>query len=385
MFIQSNQNETQDSQPATAANTTNTTVSFAAEQGLAGEVNAYFPHPYLNALAAVIIFVLLGKFVDWLVTGLLSKLVMRTKNDLDDRILEILHRPIFLSVLLIGLSFATYLMEQPPRITEITVHILQTIAVFVWFYFGLRLIQAVLDEMERSEDRFLFVTSNTKPLLKNSLTLVVAAGGVYAAFLIWNINITAWLASAGIVGLAVSFAAKDTLANIFGGVTIFADKPFKVGDYIILGTGERGMVTMIGVRSTRIITRDDVEITVPNGVLATTTIVNESGGPTEKFRIRLQVGVAYGSDVDKVEEVLLKVAASHKDVCKDPEPRARFRAFGGSSLDYELLCWVSRPVLKGLVLHELHKDVYKAFHSEGITIPFPQQDIYVKEIPRGDQ
>ena len=121
------------------------------------------------------------------------------------------------------------------------------------------------------------------PLIKNTVTLVLAAIGVYAAFLIWDINITAWLASAGIIGLAVSFAAKDTLSNIFGGVTIFADKPFKVGDYIILGTGERGMVTMIGVRSTRILTRDDVEITVPNGILATTTIINESGGPRNNF------------------------------------------------------------------------------------------------------
>jgi len=122
-----------------------------------------------------------------------------------------------------------------------------------------------------------------------------------------------------------------------------------------------------------------VEITVPNGILATTTIINESGGPDEKFRVRLKVGVAYGSDIDKVEQLLLKVCADHEQVCRDPHPRARFRAFGDSSLAYELLCWVERPVLQGLVLHELHRAVYKAFNEEGIVIPFPQQDVYIKE------
>lgn len=356
----------------------------ADEDGLAREINSFFPYPYLNALGAILVFIMLGKVVDWVVTGLISKLVMRTKNDLDDKILEILHRPIFLTVVLMGLSLATHLLMLPDQVRVITVDVIKTLVVFVWFHFSLKLLGVVLDQMERHEDRFRFITTTTKPLIKNTVTLVLAAGGVYAVFLIWEINITAWLASAGIIGLAVSFAAKDTLANVFGGVTIFADKPFKVGDYIILGTGERGMITMIGVRSTRILTRDDVEITVPNNILATTTVINESGGPHEKFRIRLKVGVAYGSDIDKVEKVLLKVANDHREVCEDPFARVRFRAFGNSSLDYELLCWVEKPVLQGLVLHELHREVYKAFNRENIVIPFPQQDVYIKEVAKQD-
>ncbi|REJ78651.1 MAG: mechanosensitive ion channel family protein [Acidobacteria bacterium] len=372
----SNSNQTVGEQGANILNA----ATRADEMGLAREINNLFPHPYLNALGAILIFILLGKVIDWVVTGVVSRLVQRTKTDIDDRVLEILHRPIFLTVVLMGLSLATHLLMLPDRVTVITVDIIKTLVVFVWFNFSLRLLQVILEQMERHEERFKFVTSTTMPLIKNSVTLVLAAAAVYAVFLIWDINITAWLASAGIVGLAVSFAAKDTLSNVFGGVTIFADKPFKVGDYIILGTGERGMITMIGVRSTRILTRDDVEITVPNSILATTTVINESGGPHEKFRIRLKVGVAYGSDIDKVEEVLLKAANDHKEVCADPFARVRFRAFGNSSLDYELLCWVNRPVLQGLVLHELHREVYKAFNREGIEIPFPQQDIYIKQV-----
>lgn len=369
----SNQKESNQSEQQTTQ-----TIGQPEELTLTKKINNYFPYQYLNALSAILIFFLLGKIVDWLITGIIRRLVKKTKSDFDDKVLDLLHRPIFLSVLLLGLGFTTYLLELPLRVTSITVHILQTIAVLVWFRFGLRLINLILDELENNDNRFKFITPTTKPLVLNTLSIILVALCVYAIFLIWNINITAWIASAGIIGLAVSFAAKDTLANVFGGVTIFADKPFKVGDFVNLDKGERGVITQIGVRSTRILTRDDIEITVPNGILANTVIINESGGPHEKFRIRVKVGVAYGSDIDKVEEVLMKIASSHKEVCKYPKPRVRFRVFGASSLDYELLCWVERPVLHGRILHELNREVYKTFNKENIEIPFPQQDIYIR-------
>ncbi|MEZ5425165.1 MAG: mechanosensitive ion channel family protein [Pyrinomonadaceae bacterium] len=339
------------------------------------------PYPWLRAILIIVAFFFLGKAVDWVITGFLSGLVKKTKSKYDDRILQLLHRPIFLTVLLFGLGIATNELDLRERVTIITLHALQTIGTLVWFRFSLKLTKLTLDELEGNETNFRFVTSATKPLLLNSVTLVFVALSVYVIFLIWQINITAWIASAGIIGLAVSFAAKDTLANIFGGITIFADKPFKVGDFINLDSGERGVISQIGVRSTRILTRDDVEITIPNGMLATTKIINESGGPHEKFRIRVKIGVAYGSDIDRVEEVLLKAARDHTEVCQLPTPRVRFRDFGDSSLVYELLCWVEKPVLRGRVLHELHRQVYKAFMAEGIEIPFPQREIVIKRMP----
>lgn len=343
-------------------------------------INQYFPHPALSALSAILVFFFLGKVVDWIVTGFLTRLVRKTKSEFDDKVLSLLHRPIFLSVLLVGLVFATILLRQQPKVTITTIHILETIAVLVWFRFGLRASQLTIDELEKNKKRFSFVTSTTKPILKNTASIILIAISVYIIFLIWDINITAWIASAGIIGLAVSFAAKDALANIFGGIAIFADKPFKVGDFINFDTGERGIITQIGIRSTRLLTRDDIEITVPNGILATTTIVNESGGPHEKFRIRAQIGVAYGSDIDKVEQILLKVAKNHKEVCDNPAPRVRFRNFGDWSLNYELLCWVEKPILRGRVLHELNREIYKEFARNDIQIPFPQQDIHVKKM-----
>jgi small-conductance mechanosensitive channel len=221
-------------------------------------------------------------------------------------------------------------------------------------------------------------------LLHNAAKVVLAAMAVYFVFLAWNIDVTAWLASAGIVGLALSFAAKDTLSNLFAGVSIVVDAPYKTGDYIILDSGERGVVTDIGLRSTRILTRDDVEITVPNGIIGNSTIINEAGGPPSQHRIRIGVGVAYGSDLDHVIDTLQKVAEDNKDILGKPEPRVRFRLFGDSSLNFELLGWIADPANRGRVKHELNCAVYRAFSEEGIQIPFPQRDVYVHTVPAAD-
>ena len=207
--------------------------------------------------------------------------------------------------------------------------------------------------------------------------IVLAGLAAYFVFVIWAIDLTAWLASAGIIGIAIGFAAKDTLGNLFSGIFILIDTPYKVGDYIVLDAGERGQVTQIGIRSTRMLTRDDVEVIIPNSIIGGAKIVNESGGPWPKFRVRVKVGVAYGSDIDLVRSVLEEVAENAEKVCDEPEPRVRFREFGDSSLDFELLCWVEEPAMRGLVLDALNTEIYKRFAAEGITIPFPQRDLHI--------
>jgi small-conductance mechanosensitive channel len=123
-----------------------------------------------------------------------------------------------------------------------------------------------------------------------------------------------------------------------------------------------------------------VEITIPNSIMGNVKIINETGGPSEKYRIRIKVGVAYGSDIDKVQSLLSNVAESHPEVCQTPSPRVRFRTFGDSSLDHELLCWVEKPVMRGRVSHALNTEVYKRFLEEGIEIPFPQRDIHIRSV-----
>ena len=183
------------------------------------------------------------------------------------------------------------------------------------------------------------------------------------------------------MGLAVGFAAQDTLSNLFAGVFIIADAPYQVGDFIVLDSGERGKVQHIGLRSTRILTRDDMEITIPNSVMGGAKITNETAGPSSRRRLKIPAGVAYGSDVDKVRESLLKAAGDVPTVCKEPEPRVRFRALGESSLNFELLCWIPEPVLRGEMTDALLVAIYKRFAQDGIEIPFPQRDLHIKEMP----
>jgi MscS family membrane protein len=339
------------------------------------------PYPYLQALMIVIAFVLLAKLVDRLISGVITGLVARTRTTIDDQLVTILHRPVFTSVAMIGLVLATYRLNFADELRETTIDFLETVLIVIWLVFGLRLSRIVLDAMKRQERRFTFVQRSTAPLLNNAMAVMLFLAAVYAILVAWDINVTGLVASAGIVGLALSFAAQDTLSNLFAGIAIMADRPYQIGDYIILDTGERGEVTHIGLRSTRLLTRDDVEISIPNGVMGSAKIINEAGGPPRRYRVRIAIGVAYGSDVDKVMEVLLKIATDHAKTQTTPEPRVRFRQFGESSLDFELLCWIERPADRGLVTHELNLDIYRRFTSEEIQIPFPQRDLHIKQMP----
>jgi small-conductance mechanosensitive channel len=211
--------------------------------------------------------------------------------------------------------------------------------------------------------------------------VVIAGAALYFAFLAWQIDLTAWLASAGIIGIAIGFAAKDTLANLFSGIFIVVDAPYKVGDFIVLDGGLRGRVTKIGIRSTRVLTRDDIEVTVPNSLIASSKIVNESGGPDVKQRIHVGVESAYGSDIDRVREVLLACAHGAPHVSPTPPPQVRFLEFGSSGLRFDLRVWIADPATRGTVLDTLHCRIYKGFRDAGIEIPYAKHDVYIKQLP----
>ena len=217
------------------------------------------------------------------------------------------------------------------------------------------------------------------PMIRKSLKALVTVGAVLFLIQSTGKDIMPLVTGLSVLGIGVSFAAKDSLANLFSGVFIIADAPFRVGDYILLDTGERGEVVHIGLRSTRILTRDDVEVSIPNGILGNTKIVNETGGPAPRQRVRVQVGVSYDSDLDQVREVLMKVAEAVDLVLDTPEPRVRFRAFGDSSLAFELLVWVAEPSVRGMALDALNTAVHRAFSEAGVQIPFPQRDLRILE------
>jgi len=338
-------------------------------------------NPYYQAAIVVLLGLVFARLVNIIFVRVIMRIAERTTSNLDNQLVLFLRPPLFYSILLISLAIASNIVFSD-QVQGVIFSLLKTLAVFVWSVFLVRMSRVALRSVSRKPEHTNVVSSQTLPLFENLAIIFVSAAAIYFIFSAWHIDMTAWLASAGIVGIAVGFAAKDTLANLFSGVFILADGPYKIGDYVVLDSGERGEVTHIGIRSTRLLTRDDVEVTIPNSIMGNTKIINESGGPHKKFRIRVKVGVAYGSDIDRVKAILLDIAVNDENVCKDPEPRVRFRQFGGSSLDLELLCWVEEPMLRGRIVDILNTKIYKRFNQEGVEIPYSKHDVFIKEMPR---
>ncbi len=336
--------------------------------------------PIVGALIVAGTFYLFALALRFTIFRSLGRLADITNSMLDDQLLQHLRKPVFTTVLYFGLTLAINAAQLPIG-TQIVVNLLLSVIVVSWMRATFRISTSLLDILGH-QSRFRLVEARTMPMIDLSAKLITILVGSYVLLLVWGINPVGWLASAGIVGIAIGFAAKDTLANLFSGFFIVADAPYKIGDYINLDTGERGKVTTIGLRSTRLLTRDDVEITIPNGVIANAKIVNESGGPYLKMRVRVSVGVAYGSDVDQICELLQEIAVEHREVCTHPEPRTRMRGFGASSLDFDLMVWIEHPEYRGRIQHELYMQIYKTFAAEGIEIPYAKQDLYIKEFPR---
>ena len=251
-------------------------------------------------------------------------------------------------------------------------------AVFLFAGIGVLILGNILVEGITSSPRLQkrSIDSNLIRLSLRVLTLVMLFALLWYAADYFGLSVTAVFASAGIMGLAIAMAARETLANFFGGISILLDKPFTTGNYIILDSGERGEVVDIGLRSTRILTRDEILICIPNSVITNVKIVNESA-PAPRFRIRIKIGVAYGSDIEQVESILMELAKKNELAANNPTPRVRFRAFGDSSLDFELLCWARRPEEKGRLIHSLNIGIYNALNEAGIEIPFPQRDVHL--------
>jgi MscS family membrane protein len=263
------------------------------------------------------------------------------------------------------LSFTTMMLEA----------ILATFAVWAILVAGNVITKGIIASQKIKEEA---LNADVIKLVGRLASFGLAFALLYRVGGYFGLPVTAVFASAGIAGVAVALAARETLANFFGGVSIFMDRPFRAGDYILLDSGERGEVLAVGMRSTRIVTRDDVMITIPNSIITNSKIVNQSA-PQPHLRVQIKIGVAYGSDLDKVETALMEAARDNALLRKTPAPRARLRTFGDSSINYDLQVWVKRPHDRGRAVHELNREIYRRFTEQGIEIPFPQRDVHIKD------
>lgn len=326
----------------------------------------------LGAVVIMVLFAVLALLVDFFIHRVMDYISKRSNVAIDKTFIGIIHRPAWISLFLAGALVSTMWLNIDPRTTFMVTAILKTLLIFVLAAGLFRIMSNLCHQWwvtRRHGQQIVHMFENVGRVL-----VLLAAAALF--LLVWKIDISPLLASAGIVGLAVALAARDTLANFFGGINIFLDKPFMTGDYVILESGERGEVVEIGVRSTLIRTRNDEQISIPNSILANTKIINESA-PEPRYRVRIKVGVAYHSDLEQVEAALLRVSESNQSIAHIPEPRVRFRAFGESSLEFELLCWARTPADRGRVIHELNLAIFNEFKNRKISIPFPQRDVYM--------
>lgn len=325
----------------------------------------------------IFVYAILAKAADLFIDRLLIRFANRTHWEADERIMEIIHRPICWSIFLLGLMHALVIPPVPPPPWKMVLpNIIKTLILVVWWVSLIREITAMNEKnmgwaLEKIDKTHFY-------MIKNISRIVILFTGILWGLVIWKVNLTPLFASAGIIGIAIALAAKDTLANFFGGIALFVDAAYKVGDYIILDSGERGEVVEVGIRSTKIKTRDDILITIPNSIMSTTKIINQSA-PEPRYRIRIDIGVGYDSDLRQVEKALIGVATENHALAKKPEPRVRVRSFADSAIQFQLLVWVQDPRHRGRETHNLLKMIHIAFQEQGIEIPFPQRDVHVKK------
>lgn len=344
-------------------------------------INSYIYKSDNQAITALIVFafyVVAAKLADLSIDKGVRRITRMTKSEVDDKVIDFIHRPVFFTGIIIGCLHAIRTLEASEKFIFYSNGLLVSLLTVIWGLCVIRISNTVIENAIFKVTDITGLGKEVTPLVENILKIMILVAGAMVILSVWKINITPLLASAGIAGAALAFAAKDTLSNFFGGVSIFVDKPYKIGDYIVLEGGERGEVVKIGIRSTRIKTRDDVLITIPNAIISNTKIINESA-PALNFRIRVPVSVAYGSDIEKVERLLNEIALANENILREPEPRVRFRAFGESSLNFELLCWVKEPSLSGLAVHEINTAIYHKFNKADIKIPFPHRTVYLRE------
>lgn len=334
--------------------------------------------PSVQAILVLAAYVIAAKIVDLIISSIVRRITKFTRTDIDNRLVALLHRPVFYTFLLLGFVHSVKVLRPPESVVFYVNGFLYSMLILIWALCIVRISSEIISFGLQKRSDSTGLGREISPLFVNLWKVVVFIAGLMMILSVWKVSVTPLMASAGIAGAAVAFAAKDTIANFFGGISIFMDRPYKIGDYIVLDMGERGEVVEIGIRSTRIKTRDDILISIPNSIIANGKIINESA-PVPNFRVRIPIGVAYGSDIDQVERILMKIASDNEHIIESPEPRVRLRQFGESSLNFELLCWAKEPGIKGLAMHEINMAAYNAFRDSGISIPFPHRTVYLRE------
>jgi small-conductance mechanosensitive channel len=329
----------------------------------------------LFILLAGIVAAYISKFVT---RHYLKPLAKRTKTKIDDLIIKSISSVIFYIVFFLGLKIAVTNLPIPSR--SLTSFV-DSILIFVVCLLLIRVIdnfarQWMMDWKQKTK-----TTTDERliPLLQKVVKSVVIILGLIFIFSAWRINISPLLTTAGIAGLTVGLAVKDSLVNVLGGLQLVLDKTFKVGDKVGMDGGEEGVIMDIGLRSTKLKTYDNEIIFIPNGVLANAKIKNFTQ-PDLSLRVNVDFGVEYGSDPEKVRRVVLEALQKLPGVQEDPAPVVQFVNMSDFALDFKARTWVPSYSDAFSMKLDMTDAVYLALNKAGIGIPFPTHTVYTKDM-----
>ena len=344
------------------------------------------PSPFNTHLWSFIItmalWLAIACLIYFVVDPLIRRLTKRTKTDLDDRTMEIIRLPIFASIIMFGMvdSLAIINISQETHIWIILLYkvlMVCILALVAYQIFDKVVIYYADKWAQRTETE---IDDVLVPLFHKLGIVIIPIFALGAILSIFGMDLTLLVASMGVIGLVVAFAVQETLGNLFAGIQLLLDRPFKIGDTIELDSGEICEVKKIGLRSTTVQNSGENEtIIVPNNDMVNKKVINYSR-PDMYRAVNAEIGVAYGSDLDKVKGILLNIAILHPDIIKKDGqmPYVRLSKLGDSSVDFKLWYYVELNKM-WRVASEVRQAIYDRFLSEGIEIPFPQSVVTLKK------
>jgi len=341
---------------------------------------------WLQALLVGLLAYGLAKLISHFVPKGLHKLSDWLKFPVGEKLIELFPTPIFYTIFMLGLSFAAGLLGLSDGLEFTVLASLRSVLIVVLALFALRLTKLLLQMASDNPKAFTIIQPQTLPLFSNLAVFVFILSTVYIIFATWDVDMSALLASAGIVGLAVGMAAKDTLSDVISGVLILTDSPYRVGDIIILEDGTRGRVANIGIRSTRIQTVENFDVMVPNSNIGNSKIINESSNPSESRMIAIDVQFAYGTDMNQVAEALTNLGKQHPSVLEKPAPAMKVIELNRERVHCRLLSWIGPEDNRYFIEFALNEMIYKHFAEMNIPIFKPRENtLYVQEFPEQAQ
>ena len=318
----------------------------------------------------------------YFLTQIVRRLIVRTNTQLDDVILEAVDYPFRAAILVGGVEFAlfrlSFISEAWLNNLDRLFFLLYSLLIFIFLYqligglvrwYGAEVAHKTETDLD---DKFLDLFRRLAYIVLMMTLFVIILGR-------FGIEVSALVTTLGIGSLAIALAAQETLGDMFSGFTIMMDRPFTVGDRVeLLDLNTWGDVTDIGLRSTRILTRDNRTVTVPNSVIGKGLIVNYSA-PSTRYRVQTQVGVAYGTDIELAREVMVEAIRQQDWVMKDERIEALFLEFGDSALNFHVRCWIEHYVETRRIIDKMNSALYHALNENKIEIPFPQREIRIIE------